>query len=103
MPTIQELQPVQLDDLADVRETLRLAKEEQAKWKAVADAAAEKIKERMGDAEIGTIAGREAVRFKHRTVTRLNTTKMRADMGDELLAQQGYLTTTTERRFEIVD
>lgn len=102
MPTIQQ-QVAQLDDLADVRETLRLAKEEQAKWKAVADAATEKIKERMGDAEVGTIAGRDAVKFSSRVVTRLDAPKMRADMGDDLLRAQGYLKTTIERRFELVD
>jgi hypothetical protein len=94
---------VRLDDLADVRETLLLAKAEQEKWKAVASAASDKIKERMGSAEYGTIAGRTAVTYKTRTVTRLDAPKLRADMGDDLLRQQGYLKTSTERRFELVD
>lgn len=95
--------PVPIDDLADDLETIRLAKAEQRKWRDVQDAATEKVKERLGEAEVGTIGGRTAVRMPHREVTRVSVAKLRADMSDSLLATRGYLRTTVERRFELVD
>lgn len=94
---------VPVDDLADDLETIRLAKAEQRKWRDVQDAATEKVKERLGEAEVGTVGGRTAVKMSHRDVTRVNVAKLRADMSDELLAARGYLRTTVERRFELTD
>lgn len=93
--------PVDISDLADDRETLRLAKAEMAKWKDVADAAAAKIQERLGDAEVAVIDGRPVATWKRREVTRVDVKTLRADVPAEVLAP--YLKTTTERRFELCD
>jgi predicted phage-related endonuclease len=55
---------VAIDDLLADLETIRLAKAEIAKMEGVKSAAEDKIKERMGDAEEATIAGRVVVTWR---------------------------------------
>ena len=95
---------IPLDDLADDLETYRLAKAEAAKWKAVQDAAARKIQERLGDATEGTVNGHKVVTWGWRYPERVDASKLRAALGDELLRAQGFLKKSAgERRFEVED
>jgi predicted phage-related endonuclease len=93
--------PVEIDDLADQLETVRLAKAEIEKWKSVKEAAEEAVKNRLGDNEVGTVGGRHAVEWKHHVKTRVDVKRLRAEIPPEVI--DPYLITTTERRFEIKD
>jgi hypothetical protein len=88
---------VSLDDLAADVETLRLARAEEAKWKAVKEAAAEKIRERMGVAEEGTIDGHVIVTWRTHEHTDLDVKRLRNEITDDVL--RPYLRTSTRRTF----
>jgi predicted phage-related endonuclease len=100
--------PVAIDDLVDTLETIREAeikklKEAAEQWQRIHDGAQERIKARLGEAEAGTLNGHTAVTWKHRHVSRVDATKLRESLGDELLRAQGFLKDSIERRFELVD
>lgn len=92
---------VNLDDLASTWRTVQMARAKAKEWTSIADAAMATIKEHVGEAETGTIAGRVAIRHTTRTVTRVDSKKLRAELPEPVLAP--YLNTTTEHRYELVD
>lgn len=101
---------VPVDDLVDALATFRLAKAELAKlkeastqWEGVRDSARRRIEDRLGDVEEGTVDGRTVVKFPHREVWRVDATKLRAELTDDVLKAQGYLKRSVERRFEVTD
>lgn len=97
---------VKIDALADDVETIRLAKAEQEKWKAVEDAARGRLEAAMGEAEEGTVAGRVVVKLAHRTRRGLNQAKtkefLEAAIPDPELRAQFY-STTVYRQLSLVD
>lgn len=92
---------VQLDDLANDLETVRQAREKAKAWSTMADTLMAQIKDRIGDAEEATIAGVPVVRHSTRTVTRLDSKRLRAELPEPVLAP--YLNTTTEHRYDLLD
>lgn len=91
---------IEADDLAEDWETVRQAKALARQWAELADTVMARIKERLGEAEELTIGGRPAVRHSTRTVTRLDTKRLRADLPEPVLAP--YLNVTTEHRYELI-
>lgn len=92
---------VPLDDLAQTRAAVIYAKSEAKKWSTIADGLMDQIKERVGTAAQGTIDGRPVVRRMERTVTRLDSKALKADLPPEVLAP--YQKTTVEIRYELLE
>lgn len=102
MSTTEEpVRQVAVDDLAKDWETVRLAKAKARAWTEIAESAMAKIKDRVGDADEATIAGRPVIRHSTRTVTRLDTKMLRAEIPEPVLAP--YLRTTTEHRYDVIE
>lgn len=91
---------VPLDDLATQFAALRQAKALAKQWAGVADTLLDDIKERLGEAGEGTVNGQPAIRRTERTVTRLDTKTLRAEIPEPVLAP--YLKTTTEIRYDLL-
>lgn len=91
--------PIDISDMADALETIRLGKLEIEKWKDVVEAAKDKIKGRMGHHETGTVNGETIVTWKWNDVTRLDHTAIRATVDPETLKHFEY--TNSERRFVV--
>ena len=77
------------------------AKAKIKEWQEKADIAAEQVKAAMGDAEIGLVNGREAVRWTSYETRRIDTKKIRELLTPEQAA--GLETVTITRRFSIVE
>jgi len=92
---------VPADDLASDLETVRQAKALAKQWADLADATMARIKDRIGNHDGATIDGRLAVRRSERTVTRLDTKALKADIPAEVLAP--YMRPTVEWRYELVE
>lgn len=95
-----ENKTVRLDDLADTLESVRQAKALAKQWSDLADTLMAQIKDRIGEATEATIDGQPVVRRSQRTVTRLDTKALRADIPAEVLAP--YVRETVESRYELV-
>jgi hypothetical protein len=98
-PEDAEPKVIAMDDLAQTRIAVIHAKAKAKEWTQIAEAGMTAIKERLADADEGTIDGRPVVRRVVRTVTRVNAKALRADLPPEVLAP--YLTTNTETRYEL--
>jgi len=94
-------QRIPLDDLADDVDLVRRARQLARQWSELADTTMAKIKEAVGDAEEATVNGRPAVRHSTRTVTRLDSKRLRADLPEDVLAP--YVNVTTEHRYELLE
>ena len=66
-----------------------------------ADIARAHIEQAMGDCQIGFHHNRPLVRWTTVTTTRLDTTKVKAALSEELIEQ--FSNTTTSRRFTLLD
>lgn len=101
MPETPDLSPVVLDDLAQTLQTVHIARAKAKEWTLIADAAMAEIKERVGDAPEATIGGQSVVKHSTRTVTRLDSKRLRAELPEPVLAP--YLNVTTEHRYDLVE
>jgi hypothetical protein len=96
-----ETPPVALDDLALILENIRIAKHNARSWSEVAETLMADVKARVGEAEVGTVGGEPVVRHSVRTVTRLDSKRLRAELPEPVLAP--YLNVSTEHRYELVE
>jgi hypothetical protein len=96
-----ETPPIRVDiaALADDLELVRKARQLAAQWKELAENTMARIKDAIGEAEEATIDGKPVVRHSTRTVTRVDSKRLRADLPAEVLAP--YLNITTEHRYEL--
>jgi predicted phage-related endonuclease len=95
-----EPQPVPLDHIEHWVKTLGAANAKVAEFQQIAKVARAQIEAALGDAEVGTIAGRPAVRWITITARRIDQAKLRAnypDLAAELTAP------TVSRRFTLVE
>lgn len=86
---------------ADDVQTIRVAKAEIAKWKAVQEAAEEKVKAALGDAESGEIDGHTVVKYQTYASSSFDVKKMRAEVPAVIWGP--YVRATTPRRFTVAD
>jgi len=91
---------VPLDDVAVWVETYRTARANADKWTELADRARDHVTAALGDAEIGTIAGKPAVRHTIVHRSQLRSQKLRAEYPEICDA---FTVSTTQRRFTLVD
>jgi predicted phage-related endonuclease len=77
------------------------AKAKVKEWTEKADIAAEQVKSALGDAEIGLVNGKEAVRWTSVESRRLDTKKIREMFPAEMVEKLETVSIT--RRFTIVD
>lgn len=95
-----ENETVRLDDLAVQFDALRQAKALAKQWSDLATKLLDDIKEHLGEAAEGTVNDRPAIRRTERTVTRLDTKALRAEIPEPVLAP--YLKTTVETRYDLL-
>jgi predicted phage-related endonuclease len=91
---------VPIDELAQWIDVYRGARAEADKWGELADRARERITEALGEAEIGTIGGKPAVRHTIVQRSQLRSAKLRAEYPEICDA---FTVSTTQRRFTLVD
>ncbi|GAA0632479.1 hypothetical protein GCM10010174_61930 [Kutzneria viridogrisea] len=89
-----------VDSVADWIAAYRHAHANAEQWSELANRAKEKVTAALGDAEIGTIDGKPAVRYTIVHKRRLNTTKLREQHPDLVDA---FTTPAAERRFSLID
>ena len=77
------------------------AKAKIKEWQEKADIAQEQGKSALGDAEVGLVNGREAVRWTTVESSRIDTKKIRELLPEDLVAK--LETTLVTRRFTIVE
>jgi len=77
------------------------AKAKIKEWQEKADIAQEQVKSALGDAEVGLVNGREAVRWTTVESSRIDTKKIREILPEDLVAK--LETTLVTRRFTIVE
>ena len=77
------------------------AKAKIKEWQEKADIAQEQVKSALGDAEVGLVNGREAVRWTTVESSRIDTKKIRELLPEDLVAK--LETTLVTRRFTIVE
>ena len=70
-------------------------------WEEKADIAAEQVKAAMGDAQVGLVNGREAVRWTTVETKRIDTKKVRELLPENLWEK--FETSSVSRRFTIVE
>ena len=70
-------------------------------WEEKADIAAEQVKAAMGDAQVGLVNGREAVRWTTVETKRIDTKKVRELLPKNLWEK--FETSSVSRRFTIVE
>ena len=71
------------------------------KWQEKADIPQEQVKSALGDAEVGLVNGKEAVRWTTVESSRIDTKKIREILPEDLVAK--LETTLVTRRFTIVE
>lgn len=98
MSTDRESVPI--DELTQWIDAYRTASANADKWTELATRAREHITAALGDAEIGTVGGKPAVRHTVVHTRRLRTLKLRAEYPDICDA---FTVTTSGRRFTLVD
>lgn len=86
---------------ADAVETIRLADAEITKWKAVKEAAVEKVKAALGDAEEGTIDGHTVVSYAPHVRTDMDTKRLRDEIPQAIW--KVYMRSSVVRPFKLVD
>lgn len=102
MSTQINQQMVDLDPAASAFLTAYIeAKAKIKEWTEKADIAAEQVKSALGDAEIGLVNGREAVRWTVVESSRIDSKRIRELLPPHLVAK--LETTSTSRRFTIVE
>jgi predicted phage-related endonuclease len=102
MSTQINLQMVDLDPAASAFLTAYVeAKAKIKEWEEKADIARQQVEAAMGDAEVGLINGREAVRWTTVESNRIDTKKIRELLPPHLVEK--LETTTVSRRFTIVE
>ena len=102
MSTQINSQMVDLDGAAGAFLTAFIeAKAKIKEWQEKADIAQEQVKAALGDAEIGLVNGREAVRWTTVESSRIDTKKIRELLPEDLVAKLEI--TTVTRRFTIVE
>jgi predicted phage-related endonuclease len=102
MSTQINLQMVDLDPAASAFLTAYVeAKAKIKEWEEKADIARQQVEAAMGDAEVGLINGREAVRWTTVESNRIDTKKIRELLPADLVEK--LETTTISRRFTIVE
>ena len=77
------------------------AKAKIKEWQEKADIAQEQVKSALGDAEVGLVNGKEAVRWTTVESSRIDTKKIRELLPEDLVAK--LETTLVTRRFTIVE
>lgn len=92
------IDPVNLDDLAGHIETIRQIKAKQDELAAVRAELEQAVKDRLGNAESGTISGQPVVCWKHGKRTALSQ-KILKDLHPLVYAE--CCETTVTRRFEL--
>ena len=70
-------------------------------WEEKADIAAEQVKAAMGEAQVGLVNGREAVRWTTVETKRIDTKKVRELLPENLWEK--FETSSVSRRFTIVE
>ena len=102
MSTQINSQMVDLDGAAGAFLTAFIeAKAKIKEWQEKADIAQEQVKAALGDAEIGLVNGREAVRWTTVESSRIDIKKIRELLPEDLVSK--LETTTVTRRFTIVE
>ena len=102
MSTGINLQMVDLDPAASAFLAAYIeAKVKIKEWQEKADIAQEQVKSALGDAEVGLVNGREAVRWTTVESSRIDTKKIREILPEDLVAK--LETTLVTRRFTIVE
>jgi len=102
MSTQINLQMVDLDPAASAFLTAYVeAKAKIKEWEEKADIARQQVEAAMGDAEVGLINGREAVRWTTVESNRIDTKKIRELLPADLVEK--LETPTISRRFTIVE
>ena len=102
MSTQINTQMVDLDPSASAFLTAYIeAKAKVKEWTEKADIAAEQVKAALGDAEIGLVNGKEAVRWTIVESHRIDTKKIREMLPPEMVEKLEVL--SVSRRFTIVD
>ena len=88
-----------LDNLKAHLEILRFTRAKISEYQEMADRSKAAIQEALGPSEIGTVEGQPAVKWTHWKVTRLDQKALKAAEPD-IVAR--YMTTTEQRRFEVL-
>lgn len=91
-------QPVKLDDIAGQLAALTLIKAKQAELKEAREEIEQAIKDRLGEAEQGAVAGVVVATYKHIKRTALDQAALKAEQPN---VHAEYMVTTEHRRLEV--
>lgn len=94
-----EPEAVALDDLTSWVDTYQAAQAKVKEFEQLAKVARKQIEARLGDAEVGTVAGQPVIRWSTVSSSRVDVTKLKAEYPD--LADAVTVTNIT-RRFTLV-